>query len=536
MSPRLARPWIGLLICALVPPAMGGVAMLLDQDANWDLRNYHWYNAHAFLTGRFGFDIAPAHTATFYNPLLDVPFYLLAQAVPARTAGFALGFVQGLNAAPLYLLARRLAPAAAGWGRGAGGAILAVAGLAGGGHFGLIGTTFYDNVLSILVLGALALALAADARSGVRRGVHFALAGLAIGAATGLKLPVAVFAFGLGLAALAAHGPVRTRLIDAAVLAAAGVAGLAATGGFWMARLWQAFANPIFPYFNALFGSPMALPASYRDTRFVPESVLDALTLPLRAVVDPRAVGEIDFTDARIAAATIVGLITLAMALLGRLSALGDAERGALRFAGVFAAVSLAAWLALFAIYRYVVALELLAPVLIAACVAAWPMPRRAQAVVLASVLALLVVTTRGGTWGRVPWNPDMGSASFVEVAAPALPDPGNTLVLISGFAPVAWVIPAFAPEAAFVRIQGYSNHPDDGDAGLARQVAQRIRGHAGALHLLTGRADLALAGDMLARYGLAADAASCTEVRSNLAVAEVDLVVLCPVRRIVRP
>jgi hypothetical protein len=537
----LARIPIGALTCCLVPPAFGLAAVLLDQDANWDLRNYHWYNAYAFLTGRFGVDIAPAHIATFYNPLLDVPFFLLAQAVPARTAGFLLGLVQGLNVVPLYLLARRLlpglaVPGLAGGGRGLGAAGLALAGLLGGGHLGLIGTTFYDNVLSIAALSALALVLAGCERAGGPRLLRFGMAGLVVGAATGLKLPMAVYALGLGAAVLAAAGPAvgpawRHRLRDAAVLSAAGLIGLVATGGFWMARLWQAFANPVFPYFNGLFGSPMALPASYRDTRFVPESVAEALMLPLRLAADPRAVGEIDFTDYRLAALYLVGAATLAVWCAGRLAPAPLAERRALAIAATFAAASYAPWLALFAVYRYAVTLEMLAPVLIAACVLAWPISARVKTALAAALVAAVAAAARPGSWGRVPW-----SAKFVEVAAPAVPEPGRALALIAGFAPVAWVIPSFPPDMTFVRIQGYSNHPDDGAAGLAQAVAARVRGHGGAFYLLAARAELALAGEMLARYGLAADTAACAEVRSNLAATAVDVVVLCPVRRAPRP
>src|ERR1700733_1409092 len=96
---------LALFLLALAPFAFGALALALGQDVNWDLRNYHWYNAYAFLNGRYGFDLLPSQTPWFYNPLLDVPFYLLATHVPARTAGFALGFVQGLNFPLLFMLA-----------------------------------------------------------------------------------------------------------------------------------------------------------------------------------------------------------------------------------------------------------------------------------------------------------------------------------------------------------------------------------------------------------------------------------------------
>src|ERR1700689_2383298 len=97
--------WLAIILLGAAPFAFGALVIALGQDANWDLRNYHWYNAYAFLNGRYGFDLLPSQTPWFYNPLIDVPFYLLATHVPARAAGFALGFVQGLNFPLLFMLA-----------------------------------------------------------------------------------------------------------------------------------------------------------------------------------------------------------------------------------------------------------------------------------------------------------------------------------------------------------------------------------------------------------------------------------------------
>src|SRR5271170_1455349 len=95
---------LALIILALAPFAFGALALALGQDANWDLRNYHFYNAYAFLNGRYGFDLLPSQTPYFYNPLLDVPFYVLAAHAPATAVGYILGFVQGLNFVLLFML------------------------------------------------------------------------------------------------------------------------------------------------------------------------------------------------------------------------------------------------------------------------------------------------------------------------------------------------------------------------------------------------------------------------------------------------
>src|ERR1700674_1982410 len=64
----------GLLLAAILLAGVASV-LLLRQDVNWDLQNYHFYNAWAFAHGRLGWDLAPAQVQTFHNPLLDLPFY-----------------------------------------------------------------------------------------------------------------------------------------------------------------------------------------------------------------------------------------------------------------------------------------------------------------------------------------------------------------------------------------------------------------------------------------------------------------------------
>jgi len=108
---RLARPDAGAF--ALSPLIGAVVALLAGQETSWDFRNYHWYNAYSLLTWRFGQDVAVAHHATHNNnnPLLDVPYYLAGNALPAALDVVLLGAVEGLNFFLLYLIAVRSLPA-----------------------------------------------------------------------------------------------------------------------------------------------------------------------------------------------------------------------------------------------------------------------------------------------------------------------------------------------------------------------------------------------------------------------------------------
>src|SRR5581483_5806636 len=57
--------------CAIFA-AFAILASQVGTDTDWDLRNYHAYNAHALLSGRLWTDIAPAQSQTFLSPVLDI--------------------------------------------------------------------------------------------------------------------------------------------------------------------------------------------------------------------------------------------------------------------------------------------------------------------------------------------------------------------------------------------------------------------------------------------------------------------------------
>jgi len=169
-------------------------------------------------------------------------------------------------------------------------------------------------------------------------------------------------------------------------------------------------------------------------------------------------------------------------------------------------------WLRVFSIYRYAVTLEMLAPLLCAALIATWPIrePRRILFAALCAVV--LVVATRPGSWGRVEWGP-----RFVAATAPRITDPHNTMVLMIGFEPASWVIPSFPPEVPFVRLQGYSHGPDDGDVGLAHEARLRVANHAGAFYVLCSKLEQDLAKKVLARYDLVGDFGACEAIKGNI-------------------
>lgn len=94
---KKAIAWLALfVICLLIG---GVVSIYLGQDANWDLKNYHLYSAWAYLHHRLATDLFAAGIQSYFAPLLDLPYYLLAtQWLPnsPRIVAFFMGLPYGL--------------------------------------------------------------------------------------------------------------------------------------------------------------------------------------------------------------------------------------------------------------------------------------------------------------------------------------------------------------------------------------------------------------------------------------------------------
>jgi hypothetical protein len=466
---------IDALIVMLGPLAGACVALALGQNDSWDLRNYHWYNAYALLQGRIGFDVAVAHHATYYNPLLDMPVWWLGNALPGWLASLTLGLLHGTNASLVYLIARdSLAPDLPR--RRAIAAALALVGSCGAYAITLTGSTHHDNAVSIAVLFAVWLLVRGIPRlDGARWRDAWpiaACAGVLIGASIGMKLPTAPFGLGLlaALAAVPSTNARRLQLVFAGGFAA--LIGLLITGGWWYWRLWQDTGNPFFPFFNDVIGSPLLLDASYRDARFLPNSVAQAVAYPFRAALDWRVSSDWPVTDWRIAFAYAAVIFGAAVMVTDNASRTPLVPRHIARVLFAFAGITYLSWLAVFAIYRYIVPLEMLAPLLIVAGIGLLPWPARLRFGIVAIALIACVLLTRITLAPRVAF-----SARMVEVTVPAISRPQQTMALMTGIEPMAFVIPSFPANIPFLRIDGWLVSPKPSTPYFER-MATRIAAH----------------------------------------------------------
>ncbi|WP_162409014.1 glycosyltransferase 87 family protein [Pseudoxanthomonas daejeonensis] len=435
------------LVCGLV-------SLLRGQDANWDLRNYHVYNGWALLEGRLGLDLAPAQMQSYFVPLLDVPYFLLVQHAPAPLAGFLLGLLHGLVFLPVAWIAWRalagdprrdwLAP------------VLGLAGLASAAFLSELGNTMGDNSTAPLVLGALALTMPDE--DGRWRTRAVVAAGVLLGMAVAFKLTNAIYAFALGLSVLAARAHWRARTGAGAGLALVALLVFALMAGPWLYRLWETFGNPLFPQFNASFQAPLAQPVAVADTRWLPQGWVEALLRPLLFTANPYLVSEIALLQVMWALLYVVA-ITAAVVWLARrrrasaAAASVPAGAGVRRMLGVFFLVAFVAWLSMFSIHRYLVVLELLAPLVLWLLLHAVFPPRRAGRIAAIAIAAASAVALAGwNDWGHAGW-----SRTAFRVEAPTAAMPGT--VLLVGGEPQAWRVPFLPPGPAYASLG--SNFPE---------------------------------------------------------------------------
>lgn len=522
-SPRARDAWL-LFACLL---ASGVASILARQDANWDLGNYHLYNPWALMTGRYGHDLAPAQLQTYHNPLLDVPFYAMVAADwPPRAIAFVMGLPAGVAA---FFVLKLAALAFAGITAPLSAIAIACAtaiGVTGSNGRAMLGSTMNEWHVSAFIMAALWLVASEHAR-GRGRLAPVALAGLVVGAATGLKLTAATYAVGIAVALLARRDAIAGAR-SSMVFGIAVLAGITLTLGPWMAWVHADTGNPLFPYFNDIFRSPLLPPEPIVVRSYGPKSPVQWLALPFVSWNPPRSyVSEMDFRDARLPVLAALLLIAPVVPAIRRARhapagpAADRARAATVRFLGLFVVVSFMVWAGLHSIYRYLLAAELVTGILIVALTLRL-VPPRARIGALVVLAIVIVATTRPADWGRTAYG-----SRFLEVQVPAIA-PG-ALIALTGDAPLSHALVRFPPDARHVSLESNIVRARS-TTGLRARAAAIVDAHRGPMYQLS-LAD-STHEDTLAAYGLARTGKPCAEVRSNL---QQRPFVLCAVERLAR-
>jgi hypothetical protein len=508
------------------------VSLYLGQDANYDLKNYHLYNAWSLLNGRWSQDLVAAGPQTFFSPFLDIPYYLAAaHLLPAHDALLVAlaGLPYGVLLWFVYLIARRIADCLelGKWDRGAAIAASVLLGGTGAATWSEIGTTFNDITVAAMVLAALHQVLigSADSEAGPSPR-KVAVAGVLLGLATGLKLTGAMYVPSMAVAMFAvAHGW-RNRIRGLAIYGFWVLAAFAAIYGPWAWRLYDLTGNPFFPLFNGIFHSDWITGINVRDDRFMPRSWMQWASYPFYwATLQSGVVTEVPFRDVRFAMAYVFLASYAAIALACRQlrAQLFFGRYRAVQIVVLFFAVSYVVWLVAFSVFRYLVAAECIAGVLIVigtmAVARRWARkPKWMPAFCAISIAGLIVIYNVSPQWGRAPVGTDL-----LAVHAPTLDD--GALVIFTDGA-MSFLAPALAATHRDLRFMtiphGFSREGQFGVHGFHHELGRRMK----AKIAENGRALYVLFLDWarspqsdLAAFDIEMDMASCQRGRSGLRV-----------------
>ena len=452
--------------------SFGGLAVFLGQDTSWDTLNYHVYNPYAFLTDRIDLDLAPAQLQSYFSPVLDLPVHWLSQHLQPWLVGFWVGGFQGLNALLVFLIARRLLSTGDTdpfWTP----FFLASLGCLNASFVAQLGTAAGDSSSSPFVLLALYLAClwhAASAKGTASTRPWAVWIGLLMGLAVGLKLTNAPFA--LAIVFVLAVLPIKPadKLRQIALYGLSALASLMLTSGWWFYQVWVKFGNPLFPQFNSVFKSDLASTTSIIDTRWGPVNALEALAWPLWMSFRPWRLHDMLLYNHLWLMTYVVLLAWLASHLWQRRQRHVSATPHTLS-AMIFIGASYVIWLKVFGIGRYMIAIEVLLPLLLMLGLQRilWPRPAFVLAFML-SLFSLLLGLKQSNFGVRAAW-----AARSYTVTVPPIEKPASATVLIAaGGTPISWLLPHFPSQTAVLRISGNFPRSEAYDRLVHQTVAAR--------------------------------------------------------------
>jgi len=493
----------------------GIISVLNGQDVSFDLRNYHWYNAYAFLNDRMNFDIAPAGLQTYLNPLVDVFNYCVVKLVGnPKYVAFILGALGGVAVFILFKIVEMIFAEenkfkwAAIW-------FALLIGVSGAAGRSQLGTTMNEYVIAIFVLlGIYGILRAMNVLGNVKSYYYILFGGLFLGMAVGLKLTAATFALGASLSLILVLN--RTLLINFKLplfLSLGLIIGFMSVDGFWLYKIYHYFKNPFFPFYNNIFQSPDAIFALYADKRFVPQNYIQYLFYPFFWLRANTLVNEVMARDARFA------LVLLCLLYLGlKFSVFRNAKRpsSAIVFLLLFWFFSYVIWLIKFSIYRYVIPIELLSGVVIIYTCLHLISHVVGRYIVTAGMTLLLMFTTIYPEWGHMPF-----SQQFIVSNTPVIPE--NSLVIFIGEDQAfSYLADSFPTSTHFIRLSHLKI--------LESKAIAMIQNFKGPIFLLQKPGAQNHVDEWLSRLKLSLVSAHCrTNITSNLEAVPASL---CPLER----
>lgn len=233
----------------------GDLSICHGMDRTWDVLNYHIYNPYAFLNNRLLIDIMPAGIQSYFNPLIDVPYYLCINYL--NNYPVAVTFLMGFSYALLLFMVYKISDFIFQQNKKRYFysiiSVIIASGLTE--SVKLVGWLSNDLFIGDLALISIYLLLKSLDKKDSNLKILFA--GLIIGCALGLKLTAIIFAVPLLITFILFYKRFYNPFKSFLLLLSGVLFGFLLFDGFWMYKMYKYSGNPFFPYFDWLFHSDM---------------------------------------------------------------------------------------------------------------------------------------------------------------------------------------------------------------------------------------------------------------------------------------
>ena len=266
------------------------------QIPDWDFFAYHYHNGWAFLNNRMDIDSMPCMFRTYFNPLLDIVLYSVVHNLNEhpiiitlltsikfsvflflayKTCSFLFNkfAIKDRFSIWVCLISTALSP------------ILILCSFSLG---------YADVYISILILCGLYIYLQNIFQMNKNRLIFLFIASFLMEISFGIKYTSFAYLAALGITTLLFYKKIFSPLKTLICIAGGMFAGFISSGGYWMLILYKKFQNPLFPYFNNVFKSPMADADAVIGNDFahlLPKSVLEFIFYPLKYFTSDRFIG-----------------------------------------------------------------------------------------------------------------------------------------------------------------------------------------------------------------------------------------------------
>lgn len=436
MKRFIAKNKIEIIILLLFIVAFGCYSLSLGQDFNFDLLNYHFYNAYAYLHHRRLIDITPEGIQFYFSPIIDLFLYPLYLFLTPQIYAFIIGGLSGIAAFGCYQILNLILDKSDKplfYIQLLAGISVCVTGFA---NLSQVGTAFGGNIVTIFVIWGLYFMLKYNKHGNTKSLIASAIL---LGIAPALKLTSALYVVAIVISFFCLYERFSRKFF---IFTAIMIISFIVVDLPWMLEMYKELHNPIYPLLSGYLNKYTALNIEFDSD--MPKTVLAWLFYPFYFFKMSKLTAEIPFRDFRL------GIVYLSIFIIVASSFFAKIKKE-VWFLAIFTVISYAFWLTTFSIQRYAIPLEFMSGILMVLAIQQVSIKRETKIILTLLVALIVLATTHVSDWGHIGFNKKFFQLKISH-------NPTKSLVILNT-TPLTYLIPEFNTSNIFI------NQPNRSDS-----------------------------------------------------------------------